>query len=37
MQSSRSLVTEEGVARDVLLEVPAAGRDGGPLPAGFLQ
>jgi cytochrome c peroxidase len=30
-------VTEEGVAEDVLLEIPAVGRGGGPLPAGFLQ
>jgi len=30
-------VTEEGVAGDVLLEIPAVGRRGGPLPAGFLQ
>jgi cytochrome c peroxidase len=30
-------VTEEGVARDVLLEIPAVGRGGGPLPAGFLE
>jgi hypothetical protein len=30
-------VTEEGVAGDVFLEIPAVGRRGGPLPAGFLQ
>jgi hypothetical protein len=30
-------VIEEGVAGDVLLEIPAAGRRGGPLPAGFLR
>jgi len=31
------LVTEEGVARDVFLEVPAVGSAGGPLAAGFIQ
>ena len=30
-------VTDEGVAADVMLEIPAVGRRGGPLPAGFLQ
>jgi len=25
------------VARDILLEIPAVGRRGGPLPGGFLQ
>jgi cytochrome c peroxidase len=30
-------VTDEGVARDNLLEIPAVGRRGGTLPAGFLQ
>jgi hypothetical protein len=30
-------VTDEDVARDVFLEIPAVGRRGGPLPAGFLQ
>ena len=27
----------DGTARDVMLEVPAVGRNGGPLPAGFLE
>ena len=31
------LVTDEGVARDRLLEISAVGRKGGPLPSGFLQ
>ena len=30
-------VTEEGVAHDIFLEIPAVGRNGGPAPAGFLQ
>jgi cytochrome c peroxidase len=30
-------VTGEGVAQDVLLEIPAVGRRGGPLPKGFLE
>jgi len=30
-------VTDEGVASDVLLEIPAVGRRGGPPPSGFLQ
>jgi cytochrome c peroxidase len=30
-------VTEEGVAQDVLLEIPEVGRRGGRLPAGFLE
>jgi len=33
----RLQVTDEGVAADVFLEIPAVGRRGGPLPAGFLQ
>src|SRR5262245_18266864 len=37
MQGGHPRVTSEGVARDVLLEIPAVGRNGGPLPAGFLQ
>jgi len=37
MQGSHPRVTGEGVARDVFLEIPAVGRRGGPLPAGFLQ
>ena len=37
MAGSRPRVTPEGVADDTLLEVPAVGRDGGPLPVGFLQ
>ena len=36
-QGGRPQVTAEGVARDVLLEIPAVGRKGGPLPAGFLE
>jgi cytochrome c peroxidase len=36
-QGGRPQVTAEGVARDVLLEIPAVGRRGGPLPAGFLE
>jgi cytochrome c peroxidase len=30
-------VTDEGVAKDRMLEIPAVGRFGGPLPKGFLQ
>ena len=37
MQGRRPLVTDEGVAADTLLEIPAVGRGGGPLPAGFLE
>ena len=37
MQGGRPQVTDEGVARDVFLEIPAVGRKGGPLPAGFLE
>jgi len=33
----RLRVTDEGVAQDVFLEIPAVGRNGGPLPAGFLR
>jgi cytochrome c peroxidase len=37
MRGGRLRVTEEGVARDIILEIPAVGRQGGPLPIGFLQ
>jgi cytochrome c peroxidase len=37
MAGRRPRVTPEGVADDTLLEVPAVGRAGGPLPVGFLQ
>ena len=37
MQRGHPRVTDEGVAQDVFLEIPAVGRGGGPLPAGFLQ
>jgi cytochrome c peroxidase len=37
MQGHRPHVTDDGVAADTLLEIPAVGRDGGLLPAGFLQ
>jgi len=37
VQGGRPRLTKEGVAQDVLLEIPAVGRRGGPLPAGFLQ
>lgn len=37
MDGNRPRVTDEGVARDNLLEIPEVGRHGGPLPAGFLQ
>jgi cytochrome c peroxidase len=33
----RPRVNDEGVARDNILEIPAVGRHGGPLPAGFLR
>ena len=33
----RPRVTDEGVARDNVLTIPAVGRNGGSLPAGFLQ
>ena len=37
MRGNRPRVNEEGVARDILLEIPEVGRHGGPPPAGFLQ
>jgi cytochrome c peroxidase len=37
MRGARPRATDEGVARDVFLEIPAVGRRGGPLPNGFLQ
>jgi cytochrome c peroxidase len=37
MRGGRPRVTDDGVARDIFLEIPAVGRRGGPLPAGFLQ
>jgi cytochrome c peroxidase len=37
MQGTRPRVNEEGVAKDALLEIPAVGRYGGPLPRGFLR
>jgi hypothetical protein len=37
MQGSCPRVTAEGVADEVFLEIPAVGRAGGPLPAGFLE
>ncbi len=37
MRGGRPHVTHEGVARDLFLEIPAVGRRGGPLPAGFLE
>jgi cytochrome c peroxidase len=33
----RPRVNEEGVARDIMLEIPEVGRNGGPLPPGFLE
>ena len=32
-----SVVLENGMAKDDILEIPAVGRMGGPLPAGFLE
>jgi cytochrome c peroxidase len=37
MQGTRPRVTDEGVAKDDFLEIPAVGRYGGTLPRGFLQ
>jgi len=37
MRNGHPRVTNEGVARDVLMEVAPVGRNGGPLPAGFLR
>ena len=37
MDGARPRVTDDGVARDVLLEIPAVGRFGGPLAEGFLK
>lgn len=37
MRGGRPRITDDGVARDLLLEIPAVGRSGGPLPIGFLQ
>jgi len=36
-QGGAPRVTQEGVARDLLLEVPEVGRHGGQLPNGFLE
>jgi len=37
MDGGRLQVADKGVAADTLLEIPASGRPGGLLPAGFLQ
>jgi cytochrome c peroxidase len=37
MRGGRPRVTDEGVARDIFLEIPAVGRRGGPPPIGFLE
>ena len=37
MRGGRPRVTDEGVARDIFIEISAVGRRGGPLPAGFLE
>jgi hypothetical protein len=31
------VVDSDGTAKDVMLEVPVVGRNGGPLPRGFLE
>jgi cytochrome c peroxidase len=37
MRGNRPRVTDEGIARDILLEIPAVGRHGGPPLPGFLE
>jgi hypothetical protein len=37
MNGGAPRVTDEGVAQDLLLEIPEVGRRGGPLPKGFLE
>jgi len=37
MRSGAPVVDPNGTAKDLLLEIPAVGRTGGPLPAGFLE
>ena len=37
VRAGRPRVTEERVARDIFLEIPAVGRRGGPLAIGFLE
>jgi hypothetical protein len=37
MRSGAPVVDRDGTAKDLLLEIPAVGRNGGPLPAGFLE
>jgi cytochrome c peroxidase len=36
-RDGRPRVNDEGVARDIMLEIDAVGRHGGPLPTGFLE
>jgi cytochrome c peroxidase len=36
-RDGRPRVNDEGVARDIMLEIEAVGRHGGPLPTGFLE
>jgi hypothetical protein len=37
MRGGAPVVEKDGTAKDILLEIPAVGRNGGPLPAGFLE
>ena len=37
MRSGAPVVDRDGTAKDLRLEIPAVGRNGGPLPAGFLE
>jgi hypothetical protein len=37
MRGGAPVVDSDGTAKDVLLEIPAVGRNGGALPSGFLE
>jgi hypothetical protein len=37
MRDAAPVVDRDGTVRDLMLEIPAVGRNGGPLPAGFLE
>jgi cytochrome c peroxidase len=37
MRGGAPAVDQDGTAKDAMLEIPAVGRRGGPLPAGFLE
>jgi cytochrome c peroxidase len=37
LRGGQPVAYDDGTAKDVMLEIPAVGRNGGPLPAGFLE